>query len=110
MEDCFKQWLAIREKLNIHNDYVVLASTEGNVVANSRNVDKRLLEYLLKNIPGSGHKTVAYQNLKEGAHRLRLITIPYYYKNKRTYLIEIGTSRTPMIRSKTPKKKWAILN
>jgi len=93
-----RQWLEIREKLNIQNDYVVLASIEGGVVASSRNVDKKLLEYLLKNISGPGQKTVAYQNLKEGSHRLRLITIPYYYKNKRTYLIEIGASRTPMIR------------
>ncbi len=96
--DAQKQWLAISEKLDIHKDYVVLASAEGYVVANSPNVDKKLLEYLLTNISGPGEKTVVYQNLKAGALRLRLITIPYYYKNKRTYFIEIGTSRMPMIR------------
>ncbi|MFH0918536.1 MAG: ATP-binding protein [Candidatus Omnitrophota bacterium] len=93
-----KQWLAVREKLNIQNDYVVLASTERNVVTNSPNVDKRLLEHLLKNISRSGEKTVAYQDINSGAYRLRLITIPYYYKNKRTYFIEIGTSRVPVTR------------
>lgn len=93
-----KQWLAIREKLNIQNDYIVLASNEGKVVTSSLNVDKRLLDYFLKNISGLGEKTVVYQNVKSGTHRLRLITIPYYYKNKRTYLIEVGTSLIPMLR------------
>ena len=93
-----KQWLAIREKLNIQRDYVVLANIEGNVVANSSNVDKRLLEHLLKNVSGPGKRTIAYQDVNSGAHKLRLITIPYYYKNKRLYFIEIGTSRVLMIK------------
>jgi heavy metal sensor kinase len=91
-----KQWSVIREKLNIQNDYVVLASSEGNVITNSSNLDKKLLEYFLKNISESGKKTVSYQDVNSGAYRLRLITIPYYYKNKRMYFIEIGTSRVPM--------------
>jgi heavy metal sensor kinase len=93
------QWAVIREKLGIQNDYVVLANTEGSVIVNSFNVDNNLLEYFLKNIHALGKKTVAYQDFNVGAHKLRLITIPYYYKNKRIYFIEIGTSRLPMVRS-----------
>jgi heavy metal sensor kinase len=92
-----KRWLAMREKLNIHNDYVVLASTDGEVIANSQNVDTQLLPYLLKTSAIAAQKSVSYRDFNFGTERLRLITIPYYYKNKRMYLLQVGTSLTPII-------------
>jgi heavy metal sensor kinase len=96
--DAQKQWLAIRTKLDIRDDYIVLANTKGDLVTCSRNIDKELQEHLLKNIAAAVQKTVAYQEINVGPHKLRMITIPYYYKNKRMYLIAIGTSRVPMLK------------
>lgn len=94
-----KQLLAMSDKLDIHNDYVVLANSEGKAIASSQNLDGALLPYFLKNIAGSGEKAVAYSNLNFDKYRLRLITIPYYYKSKRMYLIEVGISRSPIIKT-----------
>jgi heavy metal sensor kinase len=93
-----KQWLVIRQKLNLQDDYVVLASAPGNVIASSSNIDRELLQDFLMNISASADKTVVYQNIKTARHNLRMITTPYYYKNKRKYFIEIGASKAPLTR------------
>lgn len=93
-----KQWLAIRQRLNLQNDYIVLASGPDNVLTSSPNVDRELMGHFLRSIPVSAEKTVVYQNLSSSTRQLRLITIPYYYKNKRKYFIAVGSSKAPMTR------------
>ncbi len=104
-----KRWLAMRENLNIRDDYIVLASTEGEAIANSQNVDEQLLPYLLKGVAASAQKTVLYRSLNFGTHRLRLINIPYYYKNKRMYLIQVGSSLTPIFKILYGRMFFALL-
>jgi two-component system, OmpR family, heavy metal sensor histidine kinase CusS len=97
--DAQKQWLATSEKLGLGRDYVVMASAEGEAIANSANVDGKLLAYFLKSVSLSQQKTVAYRDVDLETYRLRLIAIPYYYKGKRMYVIQVGSSRIPIIKS-----------
>lgn len=91
-----KQWLAMRQKLNLGDDYIVLADIDGKVIANSPNADGKILAELLNGPALSGQKTVLYRTLKFKPLRLRAITMPYYYKNKRAYSIQIGSSLAPI--------------
>jgi len=109
MTESKRRWLAMREKLDIHNNYVVLASTEGEVIASSQNVDSQLLTYLLKDIGSFAQKPVNYRDLRVGSQWLRLITIPYYYKNKRMYLIQMGISITPIMEVFYGRMLFALL-
>jgi two-component system, OmpR family, heavy metal sensor histidine kinase CusS len=86
-----KRWLEIRERLNLRNDYILLAEPDGKVIASSQNLDEQLLSRLVKGV-ATMPKAVLYRNINFINQRLRLITIPYYYKNKRPYLIQIGSS------------------
>ncbi len=97
MNEAKKRWLVMREKLNIRGAFIVLSGTDGEVIANSRNVDSSLLAYLLRSVSSTMQKTVHYRDVYFGAQRLRLITIPYYYKNKRLYLIQLGSSLDPIL-------------
>jgi two-component system heavy metal sensor histidine kinase CusS len=92
-----KRWLEMRQKLNLHNDYIIMTSSDGKAIASSQNVDEQLLSHLVKNVTAPTQKDVLYQNLKFLNHSLRLINIPYYYKNKRIYSIWVGSSVTPII-------------
>jgi heavy metal sensor kinase len=104
-----KRWQEIRQKLNLHNDYIVMTSLDGKAIANSQNVDEQLLLHLLKDLNVSTQKTALYQNLNFSKHKLRLITIPYYYKNKRIYSIRVGSSVTPIIEILYGRMLFALL-
>jgi len=91
-----KRWVAVSEKLGIRNDYIILISPEGEVISNSSNVDKELLSYILHDIKVPMQKAVLYRDVKFANNQLRFISIPYYYKNKRTYLIKLGSSLVPI--------------
>lgn len=91
-----KRWLSIRDKLDISNDYIVLSSADAKVISNSQNVGAQVLPYLVKGVPVPLQKTVSYRNIKTGTLQLRLITIPYFYRNNRMYLITVGSSLAPV--------------
>lgn len=38
-----KQWLEMRDKLNLRNDYLLLSDPEGKIIASSQNLDSDLL-------------------------------------------------------------------
>ena len=93
-----KNWFQLRQKLNLGRDYILLTSSEGKAIASSFNIDEELRSQLLKGIATLEQKAMSYRNLNFGALRLRLINIPYYYKNKRMYSIQVGSSVKPINR------------
>ena len=99
IKETIDQWLAIRHKLNLRNDFIVLINNAGEEVSSSENVSRELFAYILKGNASAMQKTVSYRNINFRALRLRLIAIPYYYKNKRTYSILVGSSLVPIIRT-----------
>ncbi len=99
----------IYEKLDIRNNYIVLATTSGQAIATSKNVDEQLLSYLLKGTSESAQKIVSYHNVNIGNRRLRIITTPYYYKNTRMYLLQVGLSLTPVMKSLYGRMFFAFL-
>jgi len=109
MSEAKKRWLAMREKLDIYNNYIVLAGTSGEIIANSQNVDNQLVTYLLKDIAGLAQKPADYRDINFGNQRLRLITIPYYYKNKRVYLIRMAESLDPLTEILYSRMLFALL-
>lgn len=109
MNEAKKRWLVMREKLNIHNNYIVLSSASGEVIASSQNVDTQLLPYLLKDVAGLARKPVNYRDIYFGKQRLRLIAIPYYYKNKRIYLVQMGAFLDPLMNILYDRMFFALL-
>ncbi len=92
-----RAWLAKREKLDLKNAYIDLASiSRGQAIVNSHNMDSALLTHFLKDVSLLPKKALSYKNVDLGAHRLRMVNIPFYFKNKRMYLIQVGASRKPV--------------
>ncbi|MBU1906002.1 MAG: HAMP domain-containing histidine kinase [Candidatus Omnitrophica bacterium] len=90
-----EQWLKKMTELNLRDDYIILATAEGEPVASSRNLNKEILPHFLLGVE-SLEKAVLFQSIQFAKQRLRLITVPYYYKNKRMYLLQVGSSLSPM--------------
>ena len=104
-----RRWMARREELGLRNDYIVLTSTEGESITNSQNVDEKLLINLSKSTSAATPKAVQYRNVYFAAHRLRMITIPYYYKNKYMYSIQVGSSLKPITKILYGRTFFALL-
>ncbi|MGE5196935.1 MAG: ATP-binding protein, partial [Deltaproteobacteria bacterium] len=87
-----KLWIQTVDKLNIDHDYVNFISYKGEPIASSNNLDENLFSAFLKASKSSHGKAVYYKDIELGKDKLRLISIPFYYKSKTMYLIQIGTS------------------
>jgi len=93
--DISNLWSKTYQELDLEHDYICLMSTNGETLVTSRNVDKELISYFLKGIAAPKEKAVFYRDIDFKKHSLRVVSIPYYYKNKQATL-EIGVSKKPI--------------
>ena len=88
-------WLKRYKKLGLEHDYISIVSMNGETIVTSSNMDAELTSYFLKGVGLPQEKAVSYRNIDFGNYKLRVVSIPYYYKNKQAFL-EIGASRKPI--------------
>jgi heavy metal sensor kinase len=97
--DVDRGWLEKRDKQNLADAYINLASLErGDAVVSSINMGTAMIKEFLSDIPASRKKALSYKDVNLGNYQLRVVSIPFYYnyKKKQVYLIQIGVSRKPI--------------
>lgn len=89
------QWLLLVNKLDLDKDYINFLDPKGRSLVSSSNMDKELLMDFEKNVKGlkDSKKEAIFTNLTIGTNlHLRIISIPFSYKNYHGYAIQVGTS------------------
>lgn len=106
--EAVRRWREMRENLNLHNDYILLASADAKAIVRSPNIDEQLLSHFLKGSAAPAQKAVSYRNLTVGSLRLRVITVPYYYKNKPLYTLQVASSVVPFAKALYGRTLFAL--
>ena len=83
-------WPLQARELNLSGDFINLVNARGQPVAFSQNVSGSLQALFLKVLP-SGRTGKILGDIKDQKHPLRVITIPFSYKDKTKYFIQVGT-------------------
>jgi heavy metal sensor kinase len=95
VSDIHNSWLKRYQELDLERNYINLVNANGESVVASSNMDEELISYFLKSLGSSGGSAVSYKSLDIGKHKLRMVTVPYYYKNRPAFL-QVGASRKPI--------------
>ncbi|MEW6096411.1 MAG: ATP-binding protein [bacterium] len=85
------QWLQKVDKLDLKKDYINLLNPKGEVILSSSNLKEELLFKLAQN-KKDGCRNIIFRHRK-----LRVIDLPFIYKGKREYIIQVATSIKPII-------------
>jgi heavy metal sensor kinase len=97
--DVDKAWLEKRDKQNLADAYINLASLDrGDSVVSSANIGTAMLKEFLADVAASRKKALSYKDVNLGEYQLRVVSIPFYYnyKKKQVYMIQVGVSRKPI--------------
>lgn len=105
-----KIWLDTASDLDIRRDYISFVSSRGDSIVSSSNLNKELETLFLKDLKAPKAKAVYYKDTKLKKARFRLITIPFYYKDKMLYFIQIGSSLRPISSVMHAKLVFIILS
>jgi heavy metal sensor kinase len=89
-------WLQQADKYNIKEDFINFSDANGMSLIHTDNFQEKLLRAFLKNLKKALKKNPAFINIKLKKNRIRVITIPFFYKDQQ-YFLQVGTSVKPII-------------
>jgi heavy metal sensor kinase len=92
-------WLGKRNTLGLAEYYISLANIgRKEEIVHSVNMNEKMASYFQKEVAIPREKAVSYKDIDFDNYRLRMVTIPFYYKSKQMYLIQLGASRKPVFK------------
>lgn len=89
-------WLKKVDKFNLKEDYIIFWDLNGKPIVKSKNFHPKIFFSFKKRLDTS-YPGIIFQNLKLKKRNLRIIYFSASYRNKERYIIQIGTSRKPII-------------
>jgi len=90
-------WLKQFNTFGLVNDYINFANSKGESIVSSSNLKPELLSLFLREIKRARDEEKVFRNIKFNNRTLRLISVPFSYKDKAQYIIQVGVSLEPVI-------------
>ena len=101
-----EQWLRTVDKLDLKEDYVnVIDMATGKIIAASNDLPENLVFVELK---AKHSENVIFVNVRYEKRNARVIRIPFSYRGKDVYIIQVATSLKPVIKL-LYKRLWHIV-
>lgn len=91
------QWLQKVDKFNLREDYVNFLGPKREIIVSSGNIPTGIIAMFLKLPKIESEREPLFRNIKFENRNLRLISIPFTYKGKGDYILQVGTSLKPIM-------------
>lgn len=98
IKDIEDLWLRTVDELNLKKDYIAFSTTGGRLLSDSKNMPEELLPLFLKHLSLPGNQDMAFTSISFKNKRVRVITLPFSYKNQERYIIQIASSLNPAVK------------
>lgn len=93
-------WIKKMSALRLNEDYMVLWTANGGLIASSEGMDRELRGLFADNMKKDTDSPSFFNlNFKDTNMNLRVVNYPFYYGDRGKYVLQVGTSTSPIIRT-----------